>query len=320
METFDFLSIVGCKPTFFLLSEDMELCETLQGLWPQQDIQWEVFTSGKSLLEKLFNDPPHMLICNEHSADLSGTEIIHLVKSENVYRQICTVLLMGTEYLRAEYRGKLSDVDDFILLPSTANEMRTRLELALQRSSCTLDANPLTRLPGNASIMQMVEKHIKEKSDFAAAYLDIDNFKAFNDKYGFSRGDEALLVTARLLVATIMNSNGIYKFLGHIGGDDFFFILPFDIMEETCQSLVSAYDDIIPNFYDDEDRANQGIISKDRAGNLHRFPFMSISISITTNTNGRFTHYGEVSQAVGQLKKICKAKDGSNYLFDRRID
>ncbi len=320
MESFDFLSVIGSKPTIFLLSEDMELCEILQNLWPHEDVQWEVFSSGRVLLERLFNDPPHMLICCEKSADLLGTEIIHLVKSENVYRQVCTVLLMDAEYLRAEFRGKISDVDDFILLPSSSNEMRTRLELALQRSSCTLDANPLTRLPGNASIMQMVEKHIKDKSIFAAAYLDIDNFKAFNDKYGFSRGDEALLVTARLLVATIMNSNAPYKFLGHIGGDDFFFILPLDIMEETCQNLVEAFDEIIPNFYDTEDRANQGIISKDRTGNLHRFPFMSISISVTMNVNARFTHYGEVSQAVGQLKKLCKAKDGSCFTFDRRVD
>ncbi len=320
MESFDFTTVVGCKPSIYLLSNDAELCEMLQGLWPDNDIQWEIFSSGRVLLERLFNDPPHMLLCGEVSNDLSGPEIIQLVKAENVYRQVCTVLIMGADCLRAEFRGKLSDVDDFIILPSSASEMRTRFELALQRSSCTLDANPLTRLPGNASIMQMVEKYIKEKANFAAAYLDIDNFKAFNDKYGFSRGDEALLVTARLLVSSIMNSSAEYKFLGHIGGDDFFFILPAEIIEETCQGLVESFDEIIPNFYDSEDRVNQGIISKDRQGNLHRFPFMSISISITVNTQARFTHYGEVSQAVGQVKKVCKAKDGSCFIFDRRVD
>ncbi len=320
MEVFDFKTFIGSKPNIYLLSVDAELCETLQSLWPNENIQWEVFSSGKALLERLFSEPPHILICGEESSDLSGAEIVQLVKAENVYRQVCTVLVMGFESFNAELRNKLSDVDDFIILPSTPTEMRTRLELALQRSSCTLDANPLTRLPGNASIMQTVEKHIMDRTNFAAAYLDIDNFKAFNDKYGFSRGDEALLVTARLLVATIMNSNAEYKFLGHIGGDDFFFILPADIMEETCQNLVSAYDEIIPNFYDAEDRANQGIISKDRAGNLQRFPFMSISLSVTVNTNARFTHYGEVSQAVGQIKKLCKAQEGSVYMFDRRVD
>ncbi len=320
MEAFDFKSLLGTKPNIYLLSMDPELCESLQSLWPNENIQWEVFSSGKALLERLFSEPPHILICGETSSDLSGVEIVQLVKAENVYRQVCTVIVMKFESFNAEVRNKLSDVDDFIILPSTAAEMRTRLELALQRSSCTLDANPLTRLPGNASIMQMVEKHIMDRSNFAAAYLDIDNFKAFNDKYGFSRGDEALLVTARLLVATIMNANAEYKFLGHIGGDDFFFILPAEIMAETCESLVSAYDEIIPNFYDADDRDSGGIISKDRAGNLQRFPFMSISISITVNTDARFTHYGEVSQAVGQIKKLCKAKDGSVYMFDRRVD
>ncbi len=320
MDAFDFATVIGSKPTIYVLSVDTELCDTLQILWPTIEVQWEIFSSGKVLLERLFNDPPHILICGDKSNDLSGPEIIQIVKAENVYRQVCTVLIMGADCLRADFRGKLSDVDDFIILPSSSSEMRTRLELALQRSSCTLDANPLTRLPGNASIMQMMEKYIKEKTNFAAAYLDIDNFKAFNDKYGFSRGDEALLVTARLLVSTIMNSSAEYKFLGHIGGDDFFFILPSEIIEETCKHLVEAYDDIIPNFYDADDRANQGIIAKDRIGNLHRFPFMSISISITVNSNARFTHYGEISQAVGQVKKLCKAQEGSCYIFDRRID
>ena len=90
------------------------------------------------------------------------------------------------------------EIDDFIILPSTALEIHARLELALYRSTRTLDANPLTRLPGNTSIMQMVEQYIEEEVDFSFAYIDIDNFKSFNDKYGFSRGYEALLMTVNV--------------------------------------------------------------------------------------------------------------------------
>ncbi len=314
-------TFVGNKPQIFLLSTDDDLSDSLQSLWALDDIHWEIFSSGKALLERFFNDPPHMLICAETSEDISGLEIINIVKSENVYKQVCTIFVLGLESVEASITpGGGVIVDDFIVLPVDPLEMRTRLELALHRSSCTLDANPLTRLPGNTSIMQAIEKQISEKSSFAAAYLDIDNFKAFNDKYGFLRGDEALLMTARLLVATIMDFDAPYKFLGHIGGDDFFFIMPENSIEDVCKRLVATYDEIVPNFYDDEDREQQGITSKDRMGNLHKFPFMSISIAVTANTDARFAHYGEVSQALGQLKSLCKAKEGSCYVFDRRID
>ncbi len=317
-------TFVGNKPRIYLLTLDEDLSESLQELWESDDVHWEIFDSGKALLERFFNDPPHMLICGETSLDLSGLEIINIVKSENVYKQVCTISMLSLDSLENSLEDPLKSggivADDFIVLPVGQVEMRTRLELALQRSSCTLDANPLTRLPGNTSIMQAIERHISEKTAFAAAYLDIDNFKAFNDKYGFLRGDEALLMTARLLVATIMDFDAPYKFLGHIGGDDFFFIMPEDCIEEVCKRLVSTYDEIVPNFYDDEDREQQGITSKDRMGNLHKFPFMSISIAVTANTDARFAHYGEVSQALGQLKSLCKAKPGSVYVFDRRID
>ncbi len=315
-------SFVGNKPQIYLLTTDDDLVDALQSLWESDTVRWGIFKSGKELLETIFNDPPHMLICSETSEDISGLEILNIVKSENVYKQVCTILILG----RNELENSLSTgtgniiVDDFIVRPVEEVEMRTRLELALQRSSCTLDANPLTRLPGNTSIMQAIERHIQDKSSFAAAYLDIDNFKAFNDKYGFLRGDEALLMTARLLVATIMDFDAPYKFLGHIGGDDFFFIMPENSIEEICKRLVATYDEIVPNFYDDEDREQLGITSKDRMGNFHKFPFMSISIAVTTNTDARFAHYGEVSQALGQLKSLCKAKAGSCYVFDRRID
>ncbi len=311
-------SFAGNRPLVYLLTTDESLFDTLRQLWGADDVHWEVFSSGRTLLERFFSEPPHVLICSETSEDLTGTDIISLVKAENVYKQVCAIFALGSETLKDFFPDKMLDVDDFILLPAHPIEMRARIELALQRSSCTLDANPLTRLPGNASIMQAVEMHIADKTSFAAAYLDIDNFKAFNDKYGFSRGDEALLVTARLLVATIMDFDAPYKFLGHIGGDDFFFLVPEDCVENICQRLVLAYDEIIPNFYDDEDKHSGGIISKDRMGNVQKYPFMSISISVTANIDGRYTHYGEISQSLGQIKKVCKEKMGSVYVFDRR--
>ncbi len=303
--------------SIFLLTTDETLCQTLQGFWSSEHVRWRVFTSGRALLEKVFTEPPQILICSEESDDIGGIDVIGTVKSENIFMKICAVLILSRDTLQ---NVQLTDlrIDDFLLCPFDVLGAKARLEFALQRFSSVLDANPLTHLPGNTSIMHTVDRYLVEKTPIAFAYLDIDNFKAFNDKYGFSRGDEVLLVTARLLVSTVMGMDAPHKFVGHIGGDDFFFLTPPDVMEEACKHLTTVYDSLIPTFYDDDDKERGGIESHDRQGNVSEYPFMSISIGITINKDGCYSHYGEISQSLGQLKKHAKTTQGSCYVFDRR--
>lgn len=318
MKKMDTHTLIGRKIRIFLLSTDVHLQKKLQSTWTSFDISWEAFTSGKQLLERLLTDPPQMLLCSEKSDDISGIEVISIIKAENVFRQVCTVLLIEKESELHGFDWNEVEVDDFIVLPSTEAEMHARLELALYRSTRTLDANPLTRLPGNTSIMQVVEQYIEDKIDFTFAYLDIDNFKSFNDKYGFSRGDEALLMTARLLVSSVMNIETDHKFVGHIGGDDFCFIIPPEYSEDICQRIVETFDILVPSFYDAEDRERGAILTHNRQGQIIEFPLMSISIAVTTQKEERYSHFGEISQNVGQLKSVAKNKMGSCYVVDRR--
>ena len=311
-------SIFGQTVRIFLLTEDMTLARQLQALLPEDEVEWEVFSSGKALLEKLFASPPHMLISAPSSMDLDNVEVVRMVKVENVFRHVCAVLCITPERLAAGIDWHEVEADDFMLLPLREECLPARLELSLRRSTRTLDANPLTRLPGNTSIMQAIEQYIHEDCEFGLAYLDIDHFKSFNDKYGFSRGDEALLMTARLLVSIIMSMDDSPKFVGHVGGDDFVFILPVDCVEDVCQNIIDSFDAIVPSFYDVEDRIRGSILSTDRQGGFHSFPLMSISIAVVLNRDHRFNHFGEITSTVGQLKSIAKAKSGSCYVIDRR--
>ena len=311
-------SIFGQVVRIFLLTDDATLSSTLRTLFPGNDVQWEVFDSGKQLLEALFTSPPHLLISGPVSGDLDNVEVVRIVKAENVFRHVCAVLCLTPERLAEGMDWNDVEADDFLLLPLREEGLTERMELILRRSTRTLDANPLTRLPGNTSIMQVIDQFINEEREFALAYLDIDHFKSFNDKYGFSRGDEALLMTARLLVSSVMSLEDAPKFVGHVGGDDFVFILPPDHMEIVCQNIIDAFDAIVPSFYDAEDRARGSILSTDRQGVIHSFPLMSISISVAVNRRQRFTHFGEISQTVGQLKSLAKSRAGSCYVVDRR--
>lgn len=302
----------------YLLSADHELQARLMGLWSADRIVWTVYESGRRAIENLFTDPPDLLVVDNAMPDMRGAELVNLLKSENVYRQVPVVLCLTPQDVAGCLNWSSVEADDFLTLPCSCEEARARLSLTLCRASRNLDANPLSRLPGNTTIIQRIQELIDGKQDFALAYADLDYFKSFNDKYGFSRGDEALLMTARIIVNTIRGFSSHISFVGHIGGDDFVFILPPEQIEEACQQVVERFDAIIPNCYDPEDQERGFIRSTDRKGNFQEFPIMAISIAVVQNIDGRLKHFGEVSQIASALKKKAKENPKSCYVVDRR--
>ncbi len=313
----DLRDIFGHPVQIYVLCEDRELAERLCGLWPAGEAVWQIFNNYTYLLECLFTEPPHVLITCVREGEPGGLDVVRMVKGENVYRQVCALLMLDEDTLKNSINWEQVEIDDFILLSMSDEEMRSRIELALRRSTRTLDANPLTRLPGNTSIVQTIQRYTESGQDFALGYIDIDNFKSFNDKYGFSRGDEALFMTARVIITTLASMDVKPNFVGHIGGDDFVFILPVEYVEEVCKKLIVSYDAIVPGFYDEEDRRRGAIEAHDRQGKLHVYPLLSMSIAVVLNESGRFTHFAEMSQVAGQMKKLAKTRPGSCYVIDR---
>lgn len=300
------------------ITADDSLLHILQGLWPGGMVLWSRCTKSSEALERLFTEPPDLLVVDNNLPDMNGAELVTLIKSENVYRQVPVVICLRREDLASPIQWSSLEADDFLVHPVQPDEAKARLDLTLLRASRSLDANPLTRLPGNTSIIQRIQEMIDAKQDFALAYADLDYFKSFNDKYGFSRGDEALLMTARVIVNTIRGLNLPFSFVGHIGGDDFVFLTPPEHAEKACQKVVRRFDAIVPNFYDEEDREKGCITSTDRQGLIRTFPLMAISIAVVFNRNGRLQHYGEASQIAMALKKKAKENPHSSYVLDRR--
>ncbi len=311
-------SLFQRKQIAFLLSPDKAFAEMLQKLWSPDVIEFKVFEHGGGAIEHLFNEPPDLLVVDNRLSDISGKEIANLVKSENVYRQLPVVMCVDPVDVEEPWNWNKIEVDDFLVRPFNPSEVRDRINLTLCRAMRALDANPLSKLPGNTSIIQRIQQLIDGKEDFALAYCDLDYFKSYNDKYGFSRGDEILMMSARLIVNTIRSYQGVMSFVGHVGGDDFVFILPPDKVEDACQRIITAFDDIVPHFYDPDDRTRGNITSVDREGNTKVFPLMAISIAVVVNTEARIEHYGEVSSIAMGLKKKAKEDPESCYVIDRR--
>lgn len=303
-----------------LLSPDPELAALFRSLWTASEMEWTVIEQGRRAMEIIFNEPPDILLVDNRLQDIPSLDVAAIVKSENVYRQLPVILCLDTGDLAHGWNWNEIEADDFLVRPITPQEARERVHLTLCRASRAMDANPLTKLPGNTSIISRIQDLIDRKDDFALAYCDLDHFKSFNDKYGFSRGDEVLMMSARVIVNTIRSFPGVKSFVGHVGGDDFVFIVPARIAEEACKRVVAAFDDIVPHFYDADDRDRECIISTDRQGEVRTFPLMAVSIAVVFNTGGRLKHYGEASAIAMGLKKKAKENPKSSYVLDRRAE
>jgi GGDEF domain-containing protein len=181
-----------------------------------------------------------------------------------------------------------------------------------------LDANPLTRLPGNLAIEKALLTRLQEKVPFAFCLVDLDNFKAFGDRYGYIRGSEVLKKVAGILTEAVKALGSVPDFLGHIGGDDYVIITDPLRMEKLCEKVIHDFDETIPGFYDEEDRQRGYIISRDRKDVEQQFPFMTVSIAVVTNQKRAITSPMQVAEIAAQLKQYAKTFPRSVYVVDQR--
>ncbi len=182
-----------------------------------------------------------------------------------------------------------------------------------------LDANPLTRLPGNVAIENTLQKILQEKRPFALCHVDLDNFKAFADKYGYAWASEVIKEVANILSQVVYFNNDSTGFLGHIGGDDFVVITTPDKLDEICSQIIKNFDEKIPAFYNESDRKQKFFVSKDRKGKEQKFPLMSITIAVITNENKKFESPLQIAEMAAELKEYAKTLPGSNYVRDENF-
>lgn len=180
------------------------------------------------------------------------------------------------------------------------------------------NANALTGLPGNLIIEEKLRRHVEDNSCFSLLYIDIDNFKAFNDKYGFDRGDKALLLTAEILNFAIAEFDEEHSFLGHIGGDDFVIIANPINRTVMCDKIITAFDERIRALYDAVDQHAEGIVIENRQGVQVKHNLMTVSIGVINSTHHNFVNYLEISAIAAELKKKAKSIQGSVWIEDSR--
>ena len=210
--------------------------------------------------------------------------------------------------------------DEVIGAADAATSIGTRLDAMLRRSDRDLTVHPSTRLPGTVEIEAEVQRRIGAGELFAMCYADLDHFKEFNDRYSYYDGDRVIRILAKILHDVVKGIAGERGFVGHIGGDDFIFVIPVAGVGDICEEIVSIFDTLIPFQYSEQDRRAGYFFGKDRRGQLHRVPLMTVSIGVVTNERRHFTHAAQVSELATEMKSYAKTLPGSVFSIDRRTD
>jgi GGDEF domain-containing protein len=232
--------------------------------------------------------------------------------------RIVARLRQATRYLGEVALEEISPAD---LLTTSEGLDREIQEMMLKIKDSQLrylDASPLTRLPGNLAIEQVLKGKMDRGENFALCYIDLDDFKAFNDKYGYAKGSDLIKMTGEVVYHAKDKFAEQQDFVGHIGGDDFVLITSPIMVDQVCQAIINEFDRLIPGYYHPEDRANGFVEGTDRYGVKRRFPIMSISIAVVSDVRRTFKSPIEIANVATEIKDYVKSLPGSNYLIDRR--
>ncbi|HBA55461.1 MAG TPA: hypothetical protein DCZ04_13665, partial [Syntrophorhabdus aromaticivorans] len=275
-----------------------------------------LFDSILCALDHIYNVSPGLIIIDLTEFNPKAVEILNNLKEDPMFSQLPVMAVLADKPESPEW-GSLF-VEDYIRYADLEKEINTRIRLCILRSERIVEINPLTRLPGNISVNRQIQDRIDRTQAFGLAYADLDNFKPFNDYYGFSRGDDVIRATGRLILGMVKDKQPRDSFVGHIGGDDFIYITDPDVMEEVSTEIVTAFDRIVPTFYDEKDRERGHVKSIGRQGNTEIFPIVTISIGITSSRLRKFTHYGEITERASEMKGYAKTFIGSCFKIDNR--
>ncbi len=272
---------------------------------------------GQEAIDKTYKENPDLIILDYEMPKKTGFEVVKEVRSRTGYLHTPIIIFTAVTDKSTKLEGLGLDIDDYLTKPADEDEIVARVKLLLKRSQQKMDSNPLTHLPGNPSIQARVEREIATGNPFAVLYCDLNNFKSFNDKYGFEAGDHVLKTAAEILIAAARKDP--QAFVGHIGGDDFIIVCRFDKAEEIAKEIVVQIDKVAPTFYSPEDQAQGYMVSTNRKGEEEKFPFLAMGVGIVHNTKRPLTSFAMVSGIASELKCLAKQHEkGSYYVIDRR--
>ena len=261
---------------------------------------------------------PFLIIINEDSIDRDVTELCKNIRTDEDNK--ITPIIVVSSNINREHRLQVlrESVEYYIKKPVDADYIYYTIKNLNRLLTINRRISALTGLPGNVQIHAELKKRLSNKEDFSVLYLDLDNFKAYNDVYGFLKGDQIIEFTAQVITKCIHELFLENSFIGHIGGDDFIAIVPSTEVDEVCQSIIANFDKDVEKFFTEDDLRKGYIEVANRKGIMEQFTLTSISIGAVIVDKNRFANILEIGEVGAQVKHMAKSIVGSSYAIDRR--
>jgi diguanylate cyclase (GGDEF)-like protein len=296
--------------------DDQEILDLLKFTFESEHYRVITASDGEKAAELAVKEQPDLVILDVNMPKLSGYEVCEKIRQDSSTCLIPIIMLTSLSKAKDMITGIKLGADEYLNKPFDTFELVTRVEGLLKRTKATLSANPLTGLPGNVTIEEEIRRRMEQKEIFAFSYFDVDNFKAFNDKYGFEKGDNVIRLIAVILRTAMGEIGNKNDFLGNLGGDDFVLITSQDKIKAIAERIIQNFDALMPHQYDEDVRSRGYLWAKNRQGQDTKFSIMTLSIGGTVIRPGMYQHYSQVVDQAKNLLRKAKEKQSSNFVFE----
>ncbi|MGH2515159.1 MAG: GGDEF domain-containing response regulator, partial [Ktedonobacterales bacterium] len=260
---------------------------------------------------------PQLLLLDLMLPGIDGFQVVEQIRANVKTSHIPVVILSARHDTADKVRAFESNVDDYLTKPFNSDELLARIRTQLRHVEETL-LSPLTRLPSGLRVERAIEQQLQTEAPWSILYIDLDHFKAYNDVYGFLRGNELIRLLARVAAHAVRDEGNVTDFVGHIGGDDFVIMSTPDCVDGICRCMVACWDAESHVYYNEEDRQRGTLVANDRQGRPQTFPLVSVSVGVVTNMHRQVASLEEVSRIAAEVKHKAKALHGSSYYVDHR--
>lgn len=301
----------------YVIEDKEELCDRIKNIFKDEK-DYLIKTVGTSSVEDELKNIPDLIIINEDGIDKNIIELNNLIRSYN--DNSITPIIVVSSNISKEHRVDIlkNSVEYFIKAPIDEQYMYYTVKNIIRLIQMNRRVSPLTGLPGNVQIQVEIKKRLLRKKAFAVLYLDLDNFKEYNDIYGFIKGDEIIKYTAKTIIQVIHKYELDSTFVGHIGGDDFIAIVPESDYDAICQDILANFDSGIEKYFTADDWEKGYLEVANRKGIIERFPLTSLSIGVVAAEPEEYVNSLEIGEIGAQVKHLAKTQVGSAYAINHR--
>jgi diguanylate cyclase (GGDEF)-like protein len=275
--------------------------------------------NGEDAVPFALRETPHLIILDLVLPGMDGYEVAHSLRNHHKMMHIPIIALSSFGELADKVRAFEIGVDDYITKPFQIDELLARIRTQIRRVQQNY-LSPLIGLPGGLQVEMAIKQKLNSIEPWSILYLDLDNFKAFNDVYGFLTGNDIIRLVGRICQRVVRDYGNADDFVGHIGGDDYVVVTTPDRAPTLCKQISAAYKEESAAFYRPEDLRRGSITGVDRKGRIYQFPLVSLSIGVVNNQGRHWHSLEEVSCLAAEAKYHAKQSTSNVYHISPRRD